>query len=185
MSIKFSGVKGNNRIRLKPKSADAILIAHATVVPGVNDPRVPEQLYDGSYALCLKPSEVSCDGAWEGFLIEGGLDYSVGWTVYLNGVEYGYYDANNPIEDNSEWWNWDGMMSIDWHPSGAIAFFSIKSGNLRIQLKPDRPVPSMLTKTYRDIRIPDTTRISENALIGDDGSVAVCLYSDRRVVEAT
>ena len=179
MSIKFSGVKGNNRIRLKPKSEDATLIAHATVVPGVNNPRVPEQIYDGSYALCLKPGEVSCDGAVHTLHIWNGLDYSVGWTLLINGEDYGRYTGNDPMDHYGSW-RFDNKIRMGW--AGDWLYISVqRAGNTRITLKPDSRPSTIDQWRFQDVGMMPDPIPSKNVLVGDDGSISVCLFTDYEI----
>lgn len=180
MSIKFSGVKGNNRIRLKPKSEDATLIAHATIVPGVNNPRVPEQIYDGSYALCLKPGEISCDGAKLGFRIFNGLDYSVGWTVIINGEDYGRYTMEDPMDYYGSW-KFDNRIRMGWEGDNWFYIVTQRAGNTRITLKPDSR-PSTIDKwRFEDVGMLVEPTPSQNVMVGDDGSINVCLFTDQEI----
>lgn len=178
MSIKFSGVKGNNRIRLKPKSEDATLIAHATVVPGVNNPRVPEQIYDGSYALCLKPGEISCDGAVETLRIWDGLDYSVGWTVIINGQDYGRYTSEDPMEYYGSW-QFDYLIQMGWDDGGWFYITAQQAGNIRVTLKPDSRPSTVDHWQFEDRSMMSGSSPSKNVMVGDDGSINVCLFTNQ------
>jgi hypothetical protein len=80
MSIKFIGLKGKNRLRLKPRTPESQLLvdslAHTATASGT-----PIEIFDGSFGICLGQSEISCDGAYGTIGIQGNLDYSVGWTA--------------------------------------------------------------------------------------------------------
>lgn len=173
MSIKFIGVKGKNRLRLKPRTAESELIvdslAHTPTIKGT-----PIEIFDGSYGICLGQSEVSCDGAYDSLGIEGNLDYNTGWTLFLNGQEYGRYTAMDPIEYSSDW-NFDYKITVSFFgPDNTLWIQNRSGGDLRVTLKPDVKLANTPMK-FVDSDIFFPTRPSENVLVGDDGSINVCL----------
>lgn len=174
MSIKFIGMKGKNRLRLKPKTPESQMIvdslAHTPTQSGT-----PIEIYDGSFGICLGQSEISCDGAYGTVGIQGNLDYSVGWTIYLNGQDYGRATDERPLEYRSDW-EFDYKIQ-KYSDEGNILFITNTSGgDLRVQLKPDTPLANMPI-TFIDIDMDYPQRPSENVLVFEDGSINVCLRS--------
>lgn len=172
MSIKFIGMKGKNRLRLKPKTPESQMIvdnlAHTPAQSGT-----PIEIYDGSFGICLGQSEISCDGAYGTVGIQGNLDYSVGWTIYLNGQDYGRATDERPLEYRSDW-EFDYKIQ-KYSDEGNILFITNTSGeDLRVQLKPDTPLANM-SMTFIDIDMDYPQRPSENVLVFEDGSINVCL----------
>lgn len=172
MSIKFIGMKGKNRLRLKPKTPESQMIvdnlAHTPTQSGT-----PIEIYDGSFGICLGQSEISCDGAYGTVGIQGNLDYSVGWTIYLNGQDYGRATDERPLEYRSDW-EFDYKIQ-KYSDEGNILFITNTSGeDLRVQLKPDTPLANM-SMTFIDIDMDYPQRPSENVLVFEDGSINVCL----------
>lgn len=174
MSIKFIGMKGKNRLRLKPKTPESQMIvdslAHTPAQSGT-----PIEIYDGSFGICLGQSEISCDGAYGGVGIQGNLDYNVGWTIYLNGQDYGRATGERPLEYRSDW-EFDNMIRILTDEGNILFIINASGGDLRVQLKPDTPLANM-SMTFIDIDKEYSSRPSENVIVMDDGSINVCLRS--------
>ena len=174
MSIKFIGMKGKNRLRLKPKTPESQMIvdslAHTPAQSGT-----PIEIYDGSFGICLGQSEISCDGAYGTVGIQGNLDYSVGWTIYLNGQDYGRATDDTPLEYRSDW-EFDFKIQVYSSEGNNLWITNTSDGDLRIKLKPDAVLPNM-SMTFIDSDMDYPERPSENVTVMDDGSVNVCLRS--------
>ena len=174
MSIKFIGMKGKNRLRLKPKTPESQMIvdslAHTPTTSGT-----PIEIFDGSFGICLSQAEISCDGAYNTVGIVGNLDYNTGWTIYLNDQDYGRATGENPLDYRSEW-EFDFKIEM-YGDEGNILWITNRSGgDLRIKLKPDAVLPNMsMSFIDRDMDYPE--RPSENVMVMDDGSINVCLRS--------
>ena len=172
MSIKFIGMKGKNRLRLKPKTPESQMIVDNLAHPPTQS-GTPIEIYDGSFGICLGQSEISCDGAYGTIGIQGNLDYSTGWTIYLNGQDYGRATGETPLEYRSEW-EFDHKIQ-KYSDEGNILWITNSSGSdLRLQLKPDTPLTNM-SMTFIDSDIDYPQRLSENVLVFDDCSINVCL----------
>lgn len=118
-------------------------------------------------------AKISCDGAYDTIGIQGNLDYSTGWTIYLNGQDYGRATDETPLEYRS---SWEFDLKIEkYSDEGNILWITNSSGSdLRLQLKPDTPLTNM-SMTFIDSDIDYPQRLSENVLVMDDGSINVCL----------
>lgn len=174
MSIKFIGMKGKNRLRLKPKTPESQMIvdslAHTPTQSGT-----PIEIYDGSFGICLGQAEISCDGAYDTVGIEGNLDYSTGWTIYLNDQDYGRATDDIPLDYRSDW-EFDYKIQA-YSGEGNILYITNTSGSdLRLRLKPDTVLPNT-SMSFIDIDMDYPDRPSENVLVMDDGSINVCLRS--------
>lgn len=174
MSIKFIGMKGKNRLRLKPKTLESQMIvdslAHTPTKSGT-----PIEIYDGSFGICLGQSEVSCDGAYDTLGIRGNLDYTVGWTIFLNGQDYGRVTRESPLEYRSNS-KFDFMLQKHVDQENILWITNSSGGDLRLQLKPDTVLANMsMTFIDGDSDVGYPQRPSENVLIFDDGSINVCL----------
>ena len=133
------------------------------------------EIYDGSFGICLGQSEISCDGAYGTVGIQGNLDYSVGWTIYLNGQDYGRATDETPLEYRSDW-EFDFKIQVYSSEGNILRITNTSDGDLRIKLKPDVVLPNMsMTFIDRDMGYPE--RPSENVTVMDDGSINVCLRS--------
>lgn len=172
MSIKFIGVKGKNRLRLKPRTPESQMLvdslAHTPTASGT-----PIEIFDGSFGICLGQAEISCDGAYDTVGIVGNLNYNTNWTIYLNDQEYGQATAMSPLEYRS---NWEFDFKIQkYSDEGNILWITNSSGgDLRIKLKPDTVLPNTsMSFIDRDMDYPE--RPSENVMVMDDGSINVCL----------
>ena len=172
MSIKFIGMKGKNRLRLKPKTLESQMIvdslAHTPTQTGT-----PIEIYDGSFGICLGQSEISCDGAYDSLGIRGNLDYTVGWTIFLNGQDYGRVTRESPLEYRSDW-EFDRKIQKYSEEDNILWITNSSGSDLRLQLKPDTPLTNM-SMTFIDSDIDYPQRPSENVLVMDDGSINVCL----------
>ena len=172
MSIKFIGMKGKNRLRLKPKTPESQMIvdslAHTPAQSGT-----PIEIYDGSFGICLGQSEISCDGAYGTVGIQGNLDYSTGWTIYLNGQDYGRATYETPLEYRSDW-EFDFKIQVYSSEGKILRITNTSDGDLRIKLKPDVVLPNM-SMTFIDDDLDYQGRPSENVTVMDDGSINVCL----------
>ena len=174
MSIKFIGVKGKNRLRLKPKTPESQMIvdnlAHTPTQSGT-----PIEIYDGSFGICLGQAEISCDGAYDTVGIEGNLDYSTGWTIYLNDQDYGRATDDTPLDYRSDW-KFDFKIRVYVEEGNTLWIRNNSVGDLRIKLKPDTVLPNT-SMSFIDIDMDYQDRPSENVLVMDDGSINVCLRS--------
>lgn len=174
MSIKFIGVKGKNRLRLKPRTPESQMLvdnlAHTSTTSGT-----PIEIFDGSFGICLGQAEISCDGAYDTVGIVGNLNYDTNWTIYLNDQEYGQATAMTPLEYRSNW-EFDFMIQ-KYSDEGNILWITNSSGgDLRIKLKPDAVLPNM-SMSFIDSDMVYPERPSENVMVMDDGSINVCLRS--------
>lgn len=172
MSIKFIGMKGKNRLRLKPKTPESQMIvdslAHTATASGT-----PIEIFDGSFGICLGQSEISCDGAYGTIGIQGNLDYSVGWTIYLNGQDYGRATSEQPLDYRSDW-EFDFKIRLYGDEGNTLWITNSSGSDLRLQLKPDTPLANM-SMTFIDSDMVYSQRPSENVLVFEDGSINVCL----------
>ena len=174
MSIKFIGVKGKNRLRLRPRTPESQMLgdslAHTSTASGT-----PIEIFDGSFGICLSQAEISCDGAYDTVGIVGNLNYDTNWTIYLNDQEYGQATGENPLDYRSEW-EFDFKIRVYVDEGGTLRIENSSDGDLRIKLKPDTVLPNMsMSFIDRDMDYPE--RPSENVTVMDDGSINVCLRS--------
>ena len=174
MSIKFIGVKGKNRLRLRPRTPESQMLvdnlAHISTASGT-----PIEIFDGSFGICLGQAEISCDGAYGAVGIVGNLNYDTNWTIYLNDQEYGQATAMTPLEYRSNW-EFDFMIQNYVDESNTLWIRNSSDGDLRIKLKPDTVLPNT-SMTFIDSDMDYPQRPSENVLVMDDGSINVCLRS--------
>ena len=174
MSIKFIGVKGKNRLRLKPRTPESQMLvdnlAHTSTTSGT-----PIEIFDGSFGICLGQSEISCDGAYGTIGIQGNLDYSVGWTIYLNGQDYGRATSEQPLDYRSDW-EFDFKIRLYGDEGNTLWITNTSDGDLRIKLKPDTVLPNT-SMSFIDSDMDYPERPSENVMVMDDGSINVCLRS--------
>lgn len=175
MSIKFIGVKGKNRLRLKPRTPQSqMLVDDLAHTPSKNG--TPIEIFDGSFGICLGQSEISCDGAYGTVGIVGGLNYDTNWTVFLNDQDYGQVTSENPLEYRSNW-EYDYKIQTYLDEGNILWITNSSGGDLRIKLKPDTVLPNMsMSFIDRDMDYPE--RPSENVMVMDDGSINVCLRSN-------
>ena len=174
MSIKFIGVKGKNRLRLRPRTPESQMLvdslAHTSTASGT-----PIEIFDGSFGICLGQAEISCDGAYDTVGIVGNLDYNTGWTIYLNDQDYGRATDDTPLDYRSDW-EFDFKIRVYVDEGGTLWIKNSSDGDLRIKLKPDTVLPNMsMSFIDRDMGYPE--RPSENVTVMDDGSINVCLRS--------
>ena len=127
------------------------------------------EINDGS----LGQSEISCDGAYDTIGIQGNLDYSTGWTIYLNGQDYGRATDETPLEYRSDW-EFDFKIQVYSSEGNILRITNTSDGDLRIKLKPDVVLPNM-SMTFIDDDLDYQERPSENVTVMDDGSINVCL----------
>ncbi len=127
------------------------------------------------FGIRLGQSEISCDGAYGTVGIQGNLDYSVGWTIYLNGQDYGRATDDTPLEYRSDW-EFDFKIQVYSSEGNNLWITNTSDGDLRIKLKPDAVLPNM-SMTFIDSDMDYPERPSENVTVMDDGSVNVCLRS--------
>lgn len=127
------------------------------------------------FGIRLGQSEISCDGAYGTVGIQGNLDYSVGWTIYLNGQDYGRATGERPLEYRSDW-EFDHKIRKHIDEGNILFITNASGGDLRVQLKPDTPLANM-SMTFIDIDKEYSSRPSENVIVMDDGSINVCLRS--------
>lgn len=174
MSIKFIGLKGKNRLRLKPRTPESQLLvdslAHTSTASGT-----PIEIFDGSFGICLGQGEISCDGAYDTVGIVGNLNYSTGWTIYLNGQDYGRATSERPLDYRSNW-EFDFKIQVYSSEGNILCITNTSDVDLRIKLKPDVVLPNM-SMTFIDDDLDYHERPSENVLVMDDGSINVCLRS--------
>lgn len=127
------------------------------------------------FGICLGQSEISCDGAYDTIGIQGNLDYSVGWTIYLNGQDYGRATSEQPLDYRSDW-EFDFKIQVYSSEGNILRITNTSDGDLRIKLKPDVVLPNM-SMTFIDDDLDYQERPSENVTVMDDGSINVCLRS--------
>lgn len=181
MSIKFLGVKGQNRLRLKPKSVDAELINADTGII-TNPNAIPQKIFDDSYAICLKPAQISCDGAWSAWGMMYGLDYTVGWTLFINDIEYGRFTQSDPLDYYGSS-RFDGLIQFGWVGEGIFYIQAMADKDVRIRLKPDSIPQSKDLWRFYDIEPNDETmRDSLNVIVDDDATIQVCLHNTQLIV---
>lgn len=125
------------------------------------------------FGIRLGQSEISCDGAYDTIGIQGNLDYSTGWTIYLNGQDYGRATGETPLEYRSDW-EFDFKIQVYSSEGNILRITNTSDGDLRIKLKPDVVLPNM-SMTFIDDDLDYQERPSENVLVMDDGSINVCL----------
>ena len=130
-----------------------------------------------SFGIVLAPGPVpiQCDGAYDTIGIQGNLDYSTGWTIYLNGQDYGRATDETPLEYRSDW-EFDFKIQVYSSEGNILRITNTSDGDLRIKLKPDVVLPNM-SMTFIDDDLDYQERPSENVTVMDDGSVNVCLRS--------
>ena len=174
MSIKFIGVKGKNRLRLRPRTPESQMLgdslAHTSTASGT-----PIEIFDGSFGICLSQAEISCDGAYNTVGIVGNLDYNTGWTIYLNDQDYGRATGENPLDYRSEW-EFDYKIQKYSDEGNTLWIRNSTDDDLRIKLKPDAVLPNT-SMSFIDSDMDYPERPSENVMVMDDGSINVCLRS--------
>ncbi len=151
------------------------IFADTTNAPGDVNPTLIVEQYRLAFNIMNNKIEISCDGAYDTVGIEGNLDYSTGWTIYLNDQDYGRATDDIPLDYRSDW-EFDYKIQA-YSGEGNILYITNTSGSdLRIKLKPDTVLPNT-SMTFIDSDMDYPERPSENVTVMDDGSVNVCLRS--------